>query len=94
MKEKRYVNLAGGLLIGGLVGMIAGLVYAPRSGRETREQLSSKAKDAACRLQGEYETARGKGKAAYERLLARLKELEAKAESKAKEIRGGSGAPA
>ena len=94
MTENKYVNLAGGLLIGSLIGVIAGLVYAPRSGRETREQLSSKAKDAACRLQGEYETARGKGKAAYERLLARLKELEAKAENKAKEMRGGSGAAA
>ena len=94
MTEKRFVNLAGGLLIGGLVGVIAGLVYAPRSGRETRDQITAKAKDAACRLQGEYETARGKGKAAYEKLLARLKDLEAKAESKAREVRGGSGAPA
>ena len=94
MTEKRFGNLAGGLLIGGLVGVIAGLVYAPRSGRETRDQITAKAKDAACRLQGEYETARGKGKAAYEKLPARLKDLEAKAESKAREVRGGSGAPA
>jgi len=94
MTENKYMNLAGGLLVGGLIGVIAGLVYAPRSGRETREQMTAKAKETACRLQGEYEAARGKGKAAYEKLLARLKELEAKAETKAKEIRGRSGAPA
>ena len=94
MADNRYATLAGGLLIGGLVGVIAGLAYAPKSGKETRDQLSGKAKDAACRLQGEYEAAREKGKTAYDKLLARLRELESRAERKAKEIKGGSGAPA
>ncbi len=94
MTENKYCNLAGGLLVGGLIGVIAGIVCAPKSGKETREQITVKAKEAASRMQGEYEAARAKSKIAYEKLLARLKELEAKAESKAKELRGGSGAPA
>lgn len=94
MAENKYSTMAGGLLIGGLVGVIAGLFYAPRSGKETREQLSGKAKEAACRLQGEYDSALEKGKVAYDKLLVRLRDLEAKAERKAKELRSGSGAPA
>jgi len=94
MTEKRYENLAGGLLVGALVGVIAGLAYAPRSGKETREQLSGKAKEMSRRLQGEYEEALEKGKIAYDKLLVRLRDLEEKAEKKAKDLRGGSRAAA
>ena len=94
MAGNKYSTLAGGLLIGGLVGVIAGLFYAPKSGKETREELSGKAKEAACKLQGEYDSALEKGKIAYDKLLVRLRDLEAKAERKARDLRGGSGAPA
>ena len=94
MAESKYTNLAGGLLIGGLVGVIAGLFYAPKSGKETREELSGKAKEAASRLQVEYDGALEKGKIAYDKLLVRLRDLEAKAERKARDLTGGSGAPA
>jgi gas vesicle protein len=94
MSEDKNCSMLSGLLIGGLVGVIAGLVLAPKSGQETREQLSGKAKDMACRLQGEYDGALEKGKIAYDKLLVRLRELEAKAERKAKDLKGGSGAPA
>jgi len=94
MSENKYSGLAGGLLIGVLVGVIAGLFYAPRSGRETREDLSGKVKDMACRLQGEYDGALEKGKIAYDKLLVRLRDLEAKAERKAKDLKDGSGVPA
>ena len=94
MSENKNCSLLSGLLIGGLVGVIAGLAYAPKSGRETREDLSGKAKDMACRLQGEYDGALEKGKIAYDKLLVRLRELEAKAQRKAKEFKGGSGVPA
>jgi gas vesicle protein len=94
MAENKYINVAGGVLIGGLVGVIAGLFYAPRKGKETREQLSGKAKEMSRRLQGEYEEALEKGKIAYDKLLVRLRDLEEKAEKKAKDLRGGSRAAA
>jgi gas vesicle protein len=94
MSEKRFTLLAGGLLIGALAGAVAGLLTAPKSGRETRRQLAAKAKDTTGRLQEEMDRARGRAKRSYDRLLARLRDLEAKAERKAKQIRGGSGAPA
>lgn len=94
MSEKRFTLLAGGLLIGALAGVVAGLLTAPKSGRETRAELASKAKDASCRLQEEVDKAREKSKVAYDSLLGRLRELEGRAERKAREIRSGSGAAA
>ena len=94
MPENKNCSLISGLLIGGLVGVIAGLFYAPKSGKETREELSGKAKDMACRLQGEYDGALEKSKIAYDKLLVRLRDLETQAEKKAKDLRSGSGVPA
>ncbi len=94
MAQKRYTLLAGGLLLGALAGAVAGLLAAPKSGRETRAQLAAKAKDATGRLQEDIDRARGKARVAYDGLLARLRDLETKAERKAKQIRGGSGVPA
>lgn len=94
MAENKYTHLAGGLLIGALAGVVAGLLSAPKSGRETRTELAAKARDAAGRVQEEVGKAREKGKAAYDSLLTRLQDLEARAERKAREIGRGPGAPA
>jgi gas vesicle protein len=94
MSENKHCSLVSGLLIGGLVGVIAGLILAPKSGQETREELSGKAKDMACRLQGEYDGALEKSKIAYDKLLVRLRDLEAKAQRKAKDLKGSSEVPA
>lgn len=94
MSENKYCDLASGLLIGVLVGVIAGLFYAPKSGRETRKELSGKAKDVASRIKSEYEDALEKSKITYDKLLVRLRELEEKAERKAKDLKGDSGVPA
>ena len=45
MSDDRCGDWVKGLLIGGLVGVIVGMLYAPKSGRETRDELSDKAKD-------------------------------------------------
>jgi gas vesicle protein len=86
MSEKRCCYWVTGLLVGGLVGAVAGLLFAPKSGKETREELCIKAKDVSMRLKDEYEAAIEKSKSAYNALLTRLEELEARAEQKAKEI--------
>ena len=89
MSEHKCGDWAKGLLIGGLVGVIIGLLYAPKSGKETRDELSDKAKDVASMLKDEYDVALEKSKSAYENLLKKLKEVEAKAEKKAQEMGGG-----
>ncbi len=92
MSDNRCGDWVKGLLIGGLVGVIVGLLYAPKSGRETRDDLSDKAKDIAGKLKDEYDVAFEKSKTAYENLLKKLKEVEARAEKKAREIEGGPAA--
>jgi gas vesicle protein len=42
---RRGGSVFGAFLLGGLVGAVLGLLFAPRSGRETREMLASKAED-------------------------------------------------
>lgn len=88
MSENRCCHWMQGLFIGALVGAVVGLLCAPKSGKETREELSIKATDIAAQIKDEYGAALEKSKTAYDSLLGRLKELESRAEKKVKEIKG------
>jgi gas vesicle protein len=88
MSENRCCHWMQGLFIGALAGVVVGILCAPKSGTETRKELSVKANDFATQLKDEYGTALEKSKMAYDSLLVRLKELEARAEKKAKELKG------
>jgi len=43
-----------GILIGGLIGIIAGILYAPKSGKETREGIARITDDLICRAKDEF----------------------------------------
>ena len=88
MSENRCCHGMQGLFIGALAGVVVGILCAPKSGKETRENLSVKANEFAAQLRDEYGAALEKSKMAYDNLLVRLKELEARAEKKAKELKG------
>jgi gas vesicle protein len=53
MSENRYSYWLKGLLIGGLAGLVAGVLFAPKSGKETRNELGEKATDLATRMKEE-----------------------------------------
>ncbi len=89
MSDHRCGDWMTGLVIGGIIGVVVGLLYAPKPGKETRDELTDKAKDIATRLKDEYEVALEKSRSAYENLLLKLKEVEAKAERKADELEAG-----
>jgi gas vesicle protein len=83
MDENRCCYWLRGLFIGGLIGIVVGLLYAPRSGKEARREIGEKASDLAMRAKEEYEAALEKSKSRYESLLRQLKKAEAEAEENA-----------
>ncbi len=71
-----------GLLIGGVAGVILGILYAPKSGRETREELGQKTEDLIARAKEDYEKALEKSRKTYDSAIKRLRELETVAKEK------------
>ncbi|MCB0292558.1 MAG: YtxH domain-containing protein, partial [Calditrichaeota bacterium] len=45
MSDNRGLDFLKGFLVGGAMGAIIALLYAPKSGRETREDLGGKVGD-------------------------------------------------
>ena len=75
-----------GFLVGGLIGAIMALLYAPKSGKETREDISKKTEEFAQRAKEEYEAALEKSKKTYRAAIDRLKNLENVAQKKVEEV--------
>jgi gas vesicle protein len=44
-----------GLIIGGLIGAVLGILYAPKSGKETREEISHSAEELLKKTKAQYE---------------------------------------
>ncbi len=87
MSEKNN-DLLKGLFIGGLIGVVLGILYAPKSGKETREEIACKADEFLGKAKEEYEKAVEKSKTAYEAAVKHLKGLEISAKEKVEEIEG------
>jgi gas vesicle protein len=87
MSEKNN-DLLKGLFIGGLIGVVLGILYAPKSGKETREDIARKADELLGKAKEEYEKAVEKSKTAYETAVKHLKGLEISAKEKVEEVEG------
>ena len=87
MSEKSC-DLLKGLFIGGLIGMVLGVLYAPKSGKETREDIARTTEDLLSKGKEEYEKAVEKSKTAYETAVKHLKGLEISAKEKVEEVEG------
>lgn len=48
---KSFAGLCFGLVMGGAIGILAGLMFAPKSGRELRDEMKEK----GCKLYGDTE---------------------------------------
>ncbi|NPU83836.1 MAG: YtxH domain-containing protein [Syntrophaceae bacterium] len=46
-----------GLLVGGIIGAVLGILYAPKSGKETREDISKSAEELCYKSKEKYEWA-------------------------------------
>ncbi|HCP08198.1 MAG TPA: hypothetical protein DIT25_00115 [Candidatus Moranbacteria bacterium] len=84
--SERSNDLLTGLFIGGLVGAVLGVLFAPKSGKETREDIARKADEILLKTKEEYQKAVEKSKAAYEASLENLKVFEESAREKVSEM--------
>lgn len=84
--SERNLDLLKGLFIGGLIGAAIGILFAPKSGKETRQEIADKADELLAKAKEEYEKAAEKSKAAYEAAVTRLKNAEGVAREKVEEI--------
>ena len=79
-------GLVKGLIIGGLIGAAIGILYAPKSGKETREDIARKTDDLVAKAKEEYEKAIAKSKLIYESAVKNLEELELSAKERVEEV--------
>lgn len=80
-------NFLKGLIFGGLVGVAIGILFAPKSGKETREDLAVKADEFISKAKEELEKNRGD----YEAALERIKKTSASIKNKASEVQSKIG---
>ncbi|MCX5848265.1 MAG: YtxH domain-containing protein [Deltaproteobacteria bacterium] len=81
MSEKNS-DLLKGLFIGGLIGVVLGILFAPKSGKETREDIIRKTDELLDQAKEGYEKAVEKSKTVYETAVKHLKDLEISAKEK------------
>jgi gas vesicle protein len=82
----QIVGFIKGIIIGGVVGAAIGILYAPQSGRKTREDIDRKAEEFLTKAKKEYEAALKKSGKAYESAVKELKYMESDAKEKVGEI--------
>jgi gas vesicle protein len=75
-----------GIILGGLIGAALGILYAPQSGRKTREDISGKAEELLAKAKEEYEAALKRSGKAYDSTVKQLKHLETSAKKKVEEM--------
>jgi len=83
---KPFNSFISGLLAGAAVGGIIALLYAPQSGKETREKIKEKFSDLEKELDDLKTRAGQKSAKAKEDLAARLAELQKQFENLSKEV--------
>jgi gas vesicle protein len=86
MADEQIEGFVKGIILGGVIGAALGLLFAPQSGRKTREEISGKAKELLTKAEKEYEAALKKSGKAYESAVKQLKNLESSAREKAGEM--------
>jgi gas vesicle protein len=75
-----------GLVLGGIMGAVIGILYAPQSGRKTRQDIDRKTEEFLTKAKREYEAALKKSGKAYESAVKELKHMESDAKEKVGEM--------
>ncbi len=88
MYERRGGSVFGAFLLGGLVGAVLGLLFAPRSGKETRDMIAERAEDYWGQGVELYETGKERAAEVYETGKERVAEQSDQLRTKIDEARG------
>jgi gas vesicle protein len=75
-----------GIIWGGVVGAVIAILYAPQSGRKTREDINRKTEEFLTKAKKEYEAALKKSGKAYESAVKELRYMESDAQEKIGEM--------
>lgn len=82
-KEKGFFK---GVIIGGIAGLVTGILYAPKSGKETREDIKRKLDEAQTDLSHKVQEAKQAGDDHTKELIARAEALKILLEKQSNEI--------
>ena len=75
-----------GIFLGGVIGAVIGILYAPQSGRKTREDINKNTGKLLKKDKEEYEATLKKSSKAYESAVKELKHLESSTKKKVGEM--------
>jgi gas vesicle protein len=84
--SNRIEGFVKGFFLGGVIGTVIGILYAPKSGRETRKDINRKAEDLRLKAKREYEDTLKKGSKAYGSAVKQLKHMESATKEKVEEL--------
>ena len=79
-------DLLKGLCIGGLIGVALGVLFAPKSGKEMRDDLMNNADDLLTKLKAEYENICKKSKQVFEESIENFNSMNISAKEMAGEV--------
>ena len=86
MSAQQIEGFVKGIILGGIIGAVLGILYAPQSGRKTREDINGKAEELLTKAKKEYEATLKKSGRAYDSAVKQLKQMESSAKEKVGEM--------
>jgi gas vesicle protein len=84
--SKQIEGFIKGIILGGVIGAAIGILYAPQSGRKTREGINRKTKELLTKCKEEHEATLKKSSKAYDSAVKELKHLESSTKERVGEI--------
>jgi len=86
-EKGKYVSFMKGMLVGSFVGALAGILFAPKAGKELRSEFTQKGSEAFKEAERAYSDSRAKAKAILDEAKYRADQLRKEADRQLTEAR-------